>query len=348
MTSARWRLAWFGAVAFVALFGLGEITRWALGSIEEGSWWALDLQLVLDAGARFAAGEPLYADPKFLYPPLAAVATAPLQNVDPWPLSLAYAAAKVALVIAAAAWLTVGRPAPQRALAGIGGVLTLPFLHDLFLGNANTLIVAAMVPALFGSNRPRNGVLLGLVTAVFAKPFVVPVLLWLVVWRRPVAVGTIGTGLAATAVGILLAGVDAYVEWVGALAGGEARFAASFEGNHGVSALFPELWVPAAVVVGVALLVVLFRRGPAAGVAWALASGILIAPYAGTYSALPIALAIPVLGPAMPAVTLALVAVSPVATGHLLPVYAAAVLIVGLRLADGSRSASTGYRWYAQ
>ena len=92
----RMRLAWFGAVAFVAIVGLGNLLIWLLDSLDPPGWWAIDLQLVLDAGSRFLAGTPLYADPKFLYPPLAAVLAAPWSLLDPLALSLAWAAAKVA------------------------------------------------------------------------------------------------------------------------------------------------------------------------------------------------------------------------------------------------------------
>ena len=60
---------------------------------------------VLDAGARLAAGQPL-RDPRFLYPPLAAVVGAPLAPLPFDVVSLVYAALK--LVIAAACVWSVG------------------------------------------------------------------------------------------------------------------------------------------------------------------------------------------------------------------------------------------------
>jgi hypothetical protein len=198
------------------------------------------------------------------------------------------------------------------------------------LGNANVLLVAAAVPAVFGSARPRNGILLGLATAVFVKPFVVPIFLWLLVWRRSAFAGAVASGLAATLIGLLLAGPAAYVEWVGALAGG-TRFASPFAGNHGVTALVPELWLPVAAIVAIGLVVVLLRRGPETSLVWAVTAGLLIAPYAGTYSALPIALALPAMVVLAPTMALVVVAVSPIATTHPLPIYAAAILIAALR-----------------
>ena len=87
------------------------------------------------------------------------------------------------------------------------------------LGNANVILVAAAVPAVFGSARPRNGILLGLATAVFAKPLVLPILLWLLVWRRGTFVGVVASGVVAS----LFGDVDRrtrHIRGVGGRAGG--------------------------------------------------------------------------------------------------------------------------------
>jgi Glycosyltransferase family 87 len=331
--SARMRLGWFAAVVFVAIFGVGELVRWIGESLQGPSWWAIDLQLVLDAGSRLGSGQPLYADPKFLYPPLAAVVSRPLALADSFTISLLYAALKVVLAVIAVRALTPGWRPLDRLLAVVGLVCSLPFLHDVMLGNANVLLVGAIAVAVFGRPTPRSGVLLGLAAAVFAKPLLAPVLLWLLVFRRPVFAGTVAAGLAATAAGVLLAGPSAYVAWASALAAG-SRYAEPFAGNHGVTALAPELWVPVATATAVALLLVLARRGPRTGLVWALASGILLVPYAGTYSALPMVLALPAIGPLAPALALVIVAISPIATTHPLPFYAAGIMLASLALRE--------------
>ena len=334
--SKRARLAWFAAVAFVTMFGVGELVRWTLESIPAPGWWAIDLQLVVDAGDRLIHGMPLYADAKFLYPPLAALVGAPLSLVDPLPASIGYAAIKVGLAAACTVGLTPGWARRDRVLALVGVVGCLPFLHDLFLGNANTLIVAAMVPAVFGPSRLRSGVLLGLVAATFAKPLIVPVLLWLLVWRRPAFAGAVVSGLAATAIAVLVVGLGSHAEWLQALAAG-ARYAAAFAGNHGITALAPELFAPVAAITALGLVLVLWRRGPRVGLAWAAASGILLAPYAGTYAALPIALALPAVGPLALAFAFAIVAASPIATTHPLPIYAGLILLGSLAFREPIR-----------
>jgi alpha-1,2-mannosyltransferase len=323
------RLAFFATTVFVTVFGLGEFVRWVVNGWAGVDWWGIDLHLVIDAGARWTAGQPIYANPAFLYPPLAALIGAPMTILDFDWLSVAYALLKIAIAVGAVLRLTPGWSAPSRVMAIAALVCCLPFMHDLMLGNANVVLVAAMAVAMLGPARPRSGILLGLATAIFAKPLVVPVLLWLLVRRRSVLVATAVTGLLATGVGLLITGPGAYVDWVSALAGG-TRYASPFAGNHGITAIVPGLWLPVAIVTFVGLVVVLVRRGPSTGITWASTSGLLLAPYAGTYAALPMALAIPGIARLAPTMALVIVAVSPVATTHPLPIYAAAVLIGSL------------------
>jgi hypothetical protein len=161
------------------------------------------------------------------------------------------------------------------------------------------------------------------------------------VFRRPVLAGAAAAGLSATVIGVIATGPGAYLEWIGALIGG-SRFAGPFEGNHGVTALVPELWLPIALLTTAGLLWVLARRDSSIGFVWAVTSGILIAPYAGTYGALPIALALPAFAAYAPMTGLAIVAVSPIATTHPLPVYAAAIMLAARGWRDRRREAGSG------
>ena len=70
------------------------------------------------------------------------------------------------------------------------------------------------------------------------------------------------------------------------------------------------------------------------GITWASTVGLLIAPYAGTYSALPIALAMPGVARVAPRVALLVAAIAPIATGHLLPVYAGLIILWSLLPGD--------------
>lgn len=304
----------------------------------------IDLRLVLDAGSRLAAGQPMYADSRFLYPPLAAVIGRPLSAFGFDALSVTLAALKFALAGACVFSLVPGFPRRYRILAFVGVSCSLPFLHDVMLGNVNVFIVAAMVPAILARPRARHGILLGLVAAAFAKPLLLPVFVWLLIWRPRVVASAVVSAMAATALAVALVGPGAYADWMTALRGGE-RFAGAFAGNHGVTALVPELWLPVATVASIGFALVLLKRGPIVGLIWAVTVGLLIAPYAGTYAALPIAVALPPLGRVVPRLSLAIVAVSPLAVTHPLPIYAAAILVASLWASDLEPARLRALRW---
>lgn len=340
--SKRMRLAWFATVVFVAVFGLGSLAIWIAESVAGPNWWGIDATSV-DAARRLLAGEAIYVvptspyDTPFLYPPLAALLAVPLAALSDEAAVAVIAAAKLAVTVPCVAWLTPGWRAGDRALALVALVLSLPYLHDLFLGNTNVFVVAAMVPAVFGAARFRNGVLLGLVAAAVAKPLIVPVLLWLAVWRRPTFVGSIATAAIATLVSLALVGPAAFEDWLTTLRAASRWLSTPFAGNHGVTSFLPEAWLPVAVVIAIGLVLVLWRRGPRVSLAWATASGILLTAYAGTYAALPIALALPAIGPLAPAFALLIVAVSPLGTTIPLPFYAGFILVGVLALREPTR-----------
>lgn len=333
----RWGLALFAASAFVAIFGLVILAislreAWATSG---PSGWALDLRLILEAGTRLAGNEPLYSDPRLLYPPLAAILGIPLAGLDPAVVALALAGIKIAIVALCVLAFSAGLELRHRVMALLIALCALPFLDDLLLGNVNTFVVAAMVPAVLGRPKARYGILLGCLAAAFAKPLLVPVLLWLFVWRPRVFAATIVSATACTLVAIALVGLDRYLAWLQVLAAG-TKLASPFVGNHGVSALAPQLWAPVAVATIVGLVLILTLRGPVVGVTWAVTSGILIAPYVGAYGALPIALAIGPLAFAAPGLALAIVALSPLAATDLLPVYASGILVASLTIRERS------------
>ncbi len=86
--SERSRLAWFAAVAFVAVFGIGSLAIWTWETLHGPGWWGLDVTAVA-AARRLIAGEPLYVTAAgawggmYLYPPLAAGLALPLTVRDP-------------------------------------------------------------------------------------------------------------------------------------------------------------------------------------------------------------------------------------------------------------------------
>ena len=75
--TARAELLWFAAAVVSVCVGVACLITWL------GRQHFDDGQLLLDAGARFAAGEPIYQG-SMLYPPAAAVLGSVLLRVPSW------------------------------------------------------------------------------------------------------------------------------------------------------------------------------------------------------------------------------------------------------------------------
>ena len=71
----------------------------------------------------------------------------------------------------------------------------------------------------------------------------------------------------------------------------------AWPGNVGVSAYLPGLTVPIEILVMALSMLVVARTHENRSLAWVLAAGILVAPYAGPLAALPLLLTLPILRP---------------------------------------------------
>jgi len=153
-----------------------------------------------------------------------------------------------------------------------------------------------MAVSTFGQERRRSGVALGLVAAAIPKPLLAPYFLWLIVHRRKTAEGAILTGAALTLVAAVIAGPESCLGWLHNMTRATA-YISSWDGNYGVSAYLPDLAVPIAILVMAVTLLVVARAQEYRSLVWVLAAGILVSPYAGPLTALPLLLALPILSP---------------------------------------------------
>jgi hypothetical protein len=148
-------------------------------------------------------------------------------------------------------------------LAITGVLIFHATVGDYLLANTTMVLVAGMFFVIRGES-VRSGVLLGVLTAAFPKPMLIPFLLWALVWRpRPLAGVAIG-GAAATVLGLVVAGIGLHLTFVDTLVHG-GGITVRFAGNYGLSLVSPALAAVVAVFVMVALSVVLVRRGPIVG-----------------------------------------------------------------------------------
>jgi hypothetical protein len=274
--------------------------------------YALDgsRQLVI-ASVVLGGGDP-YSVAGNLYPPPGAYLLAPLSSLGPETGLWAWFAIKVAIVVACVVDATRGRRLFVRVLAFAFVGTLLAVLDDLWLGNVSILLAATIYLAV-SRDRPWAALPLGIALALVAKPFLVPVVLWFLVYRRRSAAGLIGAAAIVTVAAVVLMGPGAYREYIDAL---RAATGIDLSYGQGLAALAPPLLIPASVVVGLIFLGLLWKsRDESSVLVWSLLVGLVTAPYVVPYSVVPVLAAIPLFARHHPTRTLVLA----VAAAPLLP-----------------------------
>ena len=275
------RLAVFAAAVVSIDLGLVCLGVWATARPLFG-----DGQMILDAGSDLVAGRALYGHSLFLYPPLAAVLGIGLAAVPGW---LLIEAVLRLLVVALGAWVvTAGHDRRARLLTVVVAVTCVPVVQDLIYGNENVWLAAAVALIVWRTDTKWSGVPLGLLLALFAKPQLAVFLLWMVMWRRRAFVATIVTATVATAAGVILAGASTYDAWLRHDLGQYQTLSAPFTGNQGLQAMVGPAWPLVFVVLMLALGLALWRLDEPRALVWALATGVLVLPYVGAYSLVPL------------------------------------------------------------
>jgi len=285
-----WLLVLSWSVAF-AIIDFGPQLQLIVSEFPYSGWWGFDADLILQASKRLLDGQVVYSDPRLFYSPLAVILGVPATLVPREYSLLAYALFKVLLAVVVTLWLSRG-----SWLAVLGVLTFLPFINDVAPGNFMVPITAVMAVSTFGQERRRSGVALGLVAAAIPKPLLAPYFLWLIVHRRKTAEGAILTGAALTLVAAVIAGPESYLGWLRNMTHATA-YISPWSGNYGVSAYLPDLAVPIAILVVAVTLLVVARAQENRSLVWVLAAGILVSPYAGPLTALPLLLALPILRP---------------------------------------------------
>lgn len=289
MGTRRLDPAWLGLT--VATIAWGFVVLWVQWPrlTDSAGWWAIDSRRVLDVTGVWLSGGDPYSVYGYVYSPFALLAALPFRVAGEWGW---FAVEVVALV-----WIMLDASGslgwPSRVLVVIAGVFFLPAMSDLLLGNV-TIVLTALALIAVRSDRIGAGVAFGIALAAVPKPLFVPLLLWMVAYRRQSLAGTIVGGLAASVVGILILGVDPYLSFFTALSTG-AGIPTDFVGNLGLSAVSPVVGVignfVAVAVVGAAIA---FLTAESALVVASLA-GVFMGTYAGLYSSLPLLISLPVL-----------------------------------------------------
>jgi hypothetical protein len=263
---------------------MNAIVGVAIAAILAPNWLGADASTFRACAQSAAAG----ADCGSLYPPLAAFAFLPLTWFDRTTASLAMAAIGAAILVIGVRADTRGLAPVDRALVVAAAVTFAPVVCELIFGQVTLLIAAAIYPLARRPDGFRHGIPFGIVLALAPKPLLLPLLFWMLVWRRRALVASLATVAALTCLGVVLAGPDQYARWLSVIttAGSETAagtLALSLSGNYSLWPLTPWTGFIAALVVIAATWTIL--RDPARGFVAAIIAGLLLAPYTGLYAA---------------------------------------------------------------
>jgi len=194
-----------------------------------------------------------------------------------------------AILLVGVAIETRGKALVDRVLVGIAVFTFAPVVYELLLGQTTLLIAATLYPIARRQDGFRNGVLFGVALALAPKPLVVPVLLWMLVWRRQALTATILTAAILTGIGVAVLGFEQYRSWFLVLTGaGRESVSGTFVlsgdavGNRSLWPLSPVTFVVACAVVVVAGWAIL--RDASRGFVASLFAGLLLAPYSLLYA----------------------------------------------------------------
>ena len=211
----------------------------------------------------------------FRYTPMGALAFAPLSGLTPEAAAIAWLVVKLGLLAVAAAWFARDWQGEARWLVALLVLTFPPVLHDLIIGNISTVTLFVLV-ALLRWPDARGGIVMGVVVALAPKPHLIPVLIWMA-FRRPQAfAGAAASALATVAIGLVIFGVQPWLEFLGTLREPLDR---GFTANIGFSAYLGPIGVAIGLAAAVVLAVLALRRSGSDGLSLAILSGIVLGPY---------------------------------------------------------------------
>ena len=288
---------WSGRPLLVAVAAMNGITGLAVAAILAPTAFGADAGTFRRCALFVVGGR---TDCGFLVSPLFALVARPLTWASPTTAAVAMTLLSVTILLAGVTLETRGRPLVDRVLVAVAALGFAPVVYELLLGQMTLLIAVALYPAVRRTDAFRTGIPVGIVLALVPKPLLLPVLVWMLVWRRRALIAATLTALALTCLGLALMGPDQYRAWVSVLTGaGRASVAGTFSlslaGNFSLWPLDPAK-IAIAAAVGVAALWTILRDCPRGFVA-ALLAGLLVAPYTGLYAASILLLAVkPALG----------------------------------------------------
>ncbi len=257
-------------LALAAIATLAVISGIGAGMIMAPHAWALDIDRYLRAARDLQAGQ-FGIDRGYLYSPMAALLTLPLLAVPAIVATWGWLVAKVVVLMWMVRSQTRGLGRVEVALAAVAALAFVPTVYDLLLGNVTVFVVLAVGLVAWRRDDWGAGIALGLVLATAPKPQLIPVLIWMLAYRRRALVGASVTAAVATVVTAVLVGSASYAAWIDVLMAPD-YLTSPMAGNQTVDALLPAIALPIKVAT-VALFAVALWRGASSGLIAALCTG---------------------------------------------------------------------------
>jgi hypothetical protein len=285
-------------LAIVAVATFQIVISAAVASVIAPHVWLMDAARGVDAAHALASGT-FGIDRGYLYSPLAALLILATTWIPAGVAGGAWLVARFGVLLAGIGHETRGLAMADRALIAIAATAFLPTVHDLMLGNVSILLAGAVALVAWSPDRVRTGIPLGLALAIAPKPALIPILVWMLVFRRQALAGSLGTAVAATLGALAVVGTGPYLAWIEVLRNPQ-YLAGPQGGNFALTGFFP---MPVAFGLGalaVAAGLLALRRGETPGLLAALAVGLLVAPYTLAYGAVFLLLAVRPLAGALP------------------------------------------------
>jgi Glycosyltransferase family 87 len=278
---------WSGRPTLLAIAVMNVITGLAMGATIAAANFGGDSSLYRHCAVLLAEGQTEFCG--FLYSPLMALAARPLTWLSPTAAIVVMSLIGGAILLTGLALETHGQAVVDRVLIGVAVFTFAPVVYELLLGQTTLLIAATLYPIARRQDGCRQGIPFGVALALAPKPLLVPILLWMLVWRRRALTATVLTASILTVIGIAALGFDQYRSWLLVLTGaGRESVSGTFVlsgdvvGNRSLWPLSPVTFVIACAVVVVAVWAIF--RDAARGFVASLFAGLLLAPYSLLYA----------------------------------------------------------------
>ena len=317
---------WIFAVAAInAILAVG------IGVLIAPHVWSVDGDRNLAAARALMAGT-FGQDHGYLYTPLAAALAIPAVAVVPYGGAvLGWLVARIGVLLDGVRREVGDLSTIDRILVAVAAIGFVPTLHDLLLGNVSIPITAAVAVVAWSGDGYLAGLPLGLVLATVPKPALIPILIWMLVFRRRALTSAVGSAAILSVATLAILGASTYGAWFQVLLHPD-YMETNQAGNLALGAMLPAILAWPLMTLTVVATIVALRRGEAPGFIACLCAGLLIAPYTMAYGAVLLLLAVRPLARVAPRPTFVLAATGSVGAIVFLPIWVGAILATTLTI----------------